>query len=519
MVLSYRYGYGQSWMKISVSSTSNTLCKGINCFYEGPTILINEVQTSPNEYNGSMYEPSPYFSQRCGEWIELYNPHLCEGVDISFYFLGNHAKDGMIFTDYKDYGGGFLLPAGTVVPPHGFCLIRGVHAPCVAPELLVENGGNTIELVVDDTIIKTCIGGGLRLWFPDDGGWFAFYDRNGVPQDAISWGPVTNSCTNCPPCTPWGSVYFSGILPPYDSIPANRKTYVYAPARFPSSKNYTMQRIPDGGNWAIDSLLPASMGDCNDTCIEYPKQRCTGTATVTVSGGTPPYRYQWDDVELQQQATALQLCSGIYTVTVTDSRNNTASATVEVPNYEIPTDFTYTPPKPYMATDEVHFTYSGDYASHFSWNFGDKDTSNEENPTHIYHTSGKVLVSLTVEDTNECKGKTEQEVIIYERLGFPNIFTPVGRDGKHYYFRPLAELGYFKKFEIIVYNRWGNPIWRNYCREPNCPDYVYDGFWWDGTNSHGNLVSDGVYYWVVYADPLSGSLPFILNGSVTVLGR
>jgi len=43
--------------------------------------------------------------------------------------------------------------------------------------------------------------------------------------------------------------------------------------------------------------------------------------------------------------------------------------------------------------------------------------------------------------------------------------------------------------------------------------------WWDGTNKQGKPVSDGVYYWVVYAEPLSETAPFIKNGSVTVINK
>lgn len=44
---------------------------------------------------------------------------------------------------------------------------------------------------------------------------------------------------------------------------------------------------------------------------------CDGTATITPSGGTPPYTYQWSDGQTTQTAT--NLCPGTYTVTVTDN--------------------------------------------------------------------------------------------------------------------------------------------------------------------------------------------------------
>mgnify|MGYP000191197964 CR=1 FL=1 len=46
---------------------------------------------------------------------------------------------------------------------------------------------------------------------------------------------------------------------------------------------------------------------------------CNGDATVTMnSGGTPAYNYQWDDPLLQTTPTAIGLCAGPVTVTVTD---------------------------------------------------------------------------------------------------------------------------------------------------------------------------------------------------------
>jgi PKD repeat protein len=151
------------------------------------------------------------------------------------------------------------------------------------------------------------------------------------------------------------------------------------------------------------------------------------------------------------------------------------------------------------------------------WDFDDTTNSYQQNPSHTYvNTSGYFTVLLRVEDEYGCKDSVTHEVLVLESLDFPNLFTPVGMDGKKYVFNPLEEKGYFKEFEINIYNRFGNLIWSNSCTDPNCPDYT-DAFWWDGYNKYGQLVSDGVYYWVVYAKPLSGTKPLIKNGSVTVV--
>ena len=41
-------------LSVSVTATDNTDCIGRNCFYNGPTILINEVMLVPSEYDGSI---------------------------------------------------------------------------------------------------------------------------------------------------------------------------------------------------------------------------------------------------------------------------------------------------------------------------------------------------------------------------------------------------------------------------------------------------------------------------------
>lgn len=51
--------------------------------------------------------------------------------------------------------------------------------------------------------------------------------------------------------------------------------------------------------------------DCNGNC--------NGTATANPLGGTPPYTYAWTDPLSQTTQTAISLCAGIYSVTVTDA--------------------------------------------------------------------------------------------------------------------------------------------------------------------------------------------------------
>lgn len=313
-------------------TTFNYACNGIPCDYDGPSILINEIMVSPNVGDGSISgSVHPTLGQGKAEWIELYNPDLCEPVDISCYYLGNYTFEGT---------GGFLLPEGTIVPPSGFALIRGVNAAPVPVNRLVQNGGNVVEIVVPENLSDEGVcSSGNRVWFPNAGGWFAFYDRNGVAQDAVRWGNGNVGDLSGTPCTSFGY----GCNPPgqtlasYNNIPNNRKTHA-STIDAGDHKGESISRIPDGGDWA--GTGSPTYADCNDDCIPPGESTCNGSATVNPSGGTPPYNYQWDDPEQQLTATAEDLCAGVYTVEVTDNNGVTQEFEIEVHDYVPNVEFT-----------------------------------------------------------------------------------------------------------------------------------------------------------------------------------
>jgi hypothetical protein len=87
----------------------------------------------PTLNDGSSYGANN--AQR-GEWIELYNPDLCQSIDISCYYLGNNTSDG----GNTNRAGGYVIPQGTIVPPSGFVVIRGTNATPVPANLLIANG-------------------------------------------------------------------------------------------------------------------------------------------------------------------------------------------------------------------------------------------------------------------------------------------------------------------------------------------------------------------------------------------
>jgi gliding motility-associated-like protein len=306
----------QGQITATFTSQLNTNCAGQGCLYTGPAILINEIMMAPLNGDGSMWEPNCDASGRCAEWIELYNPDICKPVDISCYYLGNNAND----VD-ENYPGGFTIPPGTIVPPRGFVIIRGPRAPAVPTNLLLQNGGRTIEIIVSGS--NACIGFGDRLWFPNAGNWFAFYNAQGIPQDAISWGNRSN--LNQYPCVASVSgCSFTGTLANYNEISAARKTTV-GDVNAGNNPGLTYRRSPDGGAWQYNAPGNPTYGTCNSTCAAAPVITCTGSLTVSPTGGNSPYTYQWNESQLQSTQTATGLCAGSYCVIVRDNSGNRAT--------------------------------------------------------------------------------------------------------------------------------------------------------------------------------------------------
>lgn len=69
---------------------------------------------------------------------------------------------------------------------------------------------------------------------------------------------------------------------------------------------------------------PTYTGGNNVSCFGA----ADGEATANVTGGVPPYSFQWDDPSSQTGQTATGLSAGTYTVTVTDANNCTSEESI-----------------------------------------------------------------------------------------------------------------------------------------------------------------------------------------------
>jgi len=212
----------------------------------------------------------------------------------------------------------------------------------------------------------------------------------------------------------------------------------------------------------------------------------TGSATITQSGGTPPYTYSWFPSG-GSGPTANGLAPGNYTVTVTDSRSCTESINLTIA--------TATPPAVSIINkkDASCFGLSDGTATAlatggsapyvYSWNTIPAQSS----ATAINLAAGNF--SVTVTDNNGCSATTSVQITepasgscgdVY----FPNSFTP-NNDGRNDDFGPMGNVAAISNYLLLVYNRYGELVF--YSRDPF---KRWNGFYKDKQNT-------GSYVWAV----------------------
>ena len=107
----------------------------------------------------------------------------------------------------------------------------------------------------------------------------------------------------------------------------------------------------DTVNVTLATPLVVTLDSTNITCNGL----TDGTVTANVSGGTPNYSYLWNDANAQTTATATNLSSGTYTVSVTDGNNCGTTGSISIIE---PTLLSATTQEPPQFAD---FTYIGEY--------------------------------------------------------------------------------------------------------------------------------------------------------------
>ncbi len=216
----------------------------------------------------------------------------------------------------------------------------------------------------------------------------------------------------------------------------------------------------------IDSLLvtpPPCVGD-------------SGSVTVTVSSGTPPYLYSLESIADTTPAFN-GLVTGAYVVTVTDAFGCVLTAPFSIPTGGGPA-INIIDLKPASCNRSDGAMTIGVSESPVTMILDDTVTSPDG---HFAMLSAGVHY-LTISDT-ACTLDTLINVPSADcRIFIPNVFSPNG-DGINDLFGPVTQEGSISILSFVIYDRWGDIVF-------SCADQLECA--WDGKIG-GKPAPTGVY--------------------------
>ena len=238
---------------------------------------------------------------------------------------------------------------------------------------------------------------------------------------------------------------------------------------------------------------------------------------VTIEGGVFPYTVKWSsgDVSGSNGEIMETNVEGSYSVEVTDNNGCTKTQIFDVvlPKLGYP-EFDYT--SFYWQTfgaltfnDPITFTNnSTESFLSVSWDFGDGNSSDQNDPVHSYEKKGSYDVTLYVTYFSGCIYEIKKTIYVgdsYE-IEFPNAFTPNG-DGLNDTFRPVY-YG-FKSVDLQVFDTWGTLIYTETAKGAN----IMNG--WNGM-LNGKPATNGNYIFQVSGEAFNGET-VLKNGPFTLL--
>ena len=108
------------------------------------------------------------------------------------------------------------------------------------------------------------------------------------------------------------------------------------------------------------------------------------------------------------------------------------------------------------------------------------------NPSLVVPGATAVYTLVAYNNGNVCSSSDAVTIIVEKRIVIPNVIT-VNGDGTNDTWQ-IENIENFPDVEILIYNRWGNLVWKSQGYAKN----------WDGTNyRNGEVLPDGTYFYII----------------------
>jgi len=218
----------------------------------------------------------------------------------------------------------------------------------------------------------------------------------------------------------------------------------------------------------VPAIAPA-IPECSPACIQfYDNSTIASPATIT------SWTWNFGPTETAQTDTNALHCfngSGTFPITLTVNSINGCSATSAPYNfivYPSPVAAFTAPQVTSIFDPTVQYTdqstiATGGTINSWTWNFGDllagaSNTSALQSPSHTFAETGTYCAHLLVISTpGNCKDSTDMCIVIEPEFTFfiPNAFSPNDDNINEEFYGKGENI---KKYEMSIYDRWGNLI-------------------------------------------------------------
>ena len=294
-------------------------------------------------------------------------------------------------------------------------------------------------------------------------------DANGcvsAPQSFVVSGPsqsltatVTNTAANTSCTAPNGSftVTATGGTPVYTYNITNTSGVFQGQS---TGSHVIVVTDANACTYTLSSLIPG-VSTPSVVSSTHTNVLCnggnTGSAAVTVAGGTAPYTYTWTGSSSSGN-TLSNLTQGSYTVTISDAGNCLVTKT-----------FLITEPFPINAvTTEMTTPCVGQNNGSASIEV----TGGTPNYTYVWNNNGSVSNTIsgvyegqyiaTITDANGCTYQYPLQITAADGIGctikIPEIYSPNG-DGKNDSWE-IKGLNNYPNNNVQVFNRWGDEVFK-----------------------------------------------------------
>jgi len=378
-------------------------------------VLINEVMHYPSGAQG--------LNGSGKEYIELFNNNPCASVNIGCWMLGFADVDGFV-----NNRGCIQLPPNIILPPYSHYVI-GTSSSSL--------DSNSIDFKINRNPSNLCSVGSFLLANGD--GWVGLYDEAGIVVDAIYWtvnggswqrnvtasindlsggncngGSCLTSTFNLNATVSQPSCNSSNGGISFNPQPA--VTYFYN-WPFPTTGQTSSFNNLAAGSYSI--TITSASGCSKDTTIVLAASngptavvvsesdpgcsQSNGSVTiVSVTGGTPQYQYNFNNLGFSNSQNYTNLPAGTYPLTVKDVNGcefNAPDITLMSPNGPTAVTINKNDPGCSQSNGSVTIVSVTGGTPQYQYNFNNLGFSNSQNYTNL--PAGTYL--LTVKDANGCE--------------------------------------------------------------------------------------------------------------------